>query len=304
MSDEVTNGSGLEEAVILELLEGEPKTPDPNAPEPGSEAARLRREYREVLGLLPYGLEPGSPSPQSKARILESIELESIETPAGTERDREAAAARDAVSGNRPDGGATPGPVAIRSTEPGGRRWLLPLAASVAFAMMAVTGWLVLQVRGQQTQIELLSAQLEEARSTATQQALAQGMLAEVRSRLELVTAPGAEYCALRPPEGSQAQGAVGMVVMHPVRDEWFLRIDGLKPCSKGRKYVLWFATENGAQPGPIFGVKSPGESIELTVSGRPPKIDAIMITLEADPMPEAPSMEPLLFGDERMQLL
>ena len=140
MSDEVTNGSGLEEAVILELLEGEPKTPDPNAPEPGSEAARLRREYREVLGLLPYGLEPGSPSPQSKARILESIELESIETPAGTERDREAAAARDAVPGSQPEGRATSVPVAIMSSEPRGGRWLLPLAASVAFAMMAVTG--------------------------------------------------------------------------------------------------------------------------------------------------------------------
>ncbi|MFQ5525488.1 MAG: anti-sigma factor [Thermoanaerobaculia bacterium] len=283
MSDSDHHEPSSEDRLILDLLasggeEALESGPDRDA----QEIARERRAFLEVLGLLSYGIEPVAPSPAIRERILEAVG----ETTA-------AARAGD-------DSGITPSGSAVS----GSFNWLLPLAASVVFVMMVATGWLVLQVRGQQTQIAELSSQLDRARSTEAELATSRGMLSEMRSRLELVTAPGSEFCALRPPEGSSAAKAVGMVVMHPVKDEWFLRIEGLEPCSQGRKYVLWFATEDGTQPGPIFGVKQPGDSIELTVSGRPSKIDAIMITLEADPMPEAPSMEPLLFGDERMQLL
>lgn len=285
MSENGRNEVTFEDRLILDLLEPAAgnEDPDPSAGEAGSETARLRREYLEVLGLLPYGLEPRSPSPETKQRILDAIGASSTsEHP-------------DKVT-------ALPHPSFAGAGRPG-RNWLLPLAASIALVMISVAGWLVLQVRGQQTRIAELSVQLDQARSATAALATSQGVLAEVRSRLALVTAPGAQFCALRPPEGSQAAGALGMVVMHPIKDEWFLRIEGLEPCAEGRKYVVWFSTEDGAEPGPMFTVES-GEPVELTVSGRPQKINAIMITLEADPAPEAPSMEPLLFGDERMQLL
>ncbi len=70
-----------------------------------------------------------------------------------------------------------------------------------------------------------------------------------------------------------------------------------------GRILIGSFATDNGDVPGPIFEVKA-NEPIELTVSGRPEKINAIMITLEDEPVPPEPSTAPLLYGDERMQLL
>ena len=90
---------------------------------------------------------------------------------------------------------------------------------------------------------------------------------------------------------------------MHPVQNQLFLRIEGLEPCPRGRKYTVWFATENGEVPGPIFAVKA-GEAVELSVSGHPDKIDAIMITMEEEPVPRERATEPLLFGDEKMQLL
>lgn len=284
MSDETRNEESLEEAVILGLLDPEGDGRGEGTVEAAPEVSRMRREYLELLGLVPYALEPRSPSPELRSRIL---------------------GAAGAGSGEMTD--AAPAEVvaiAESPARPPSARWLLPMAASIALVLMAVTGWLVIQVSRQQARIVELSAQLDSARADEAELATSRGMLAEMRSRLELVTAPGAQYCALRPPKGSEAEGAIGMVVMHPVNEEWFLRIEGLKPCSQGRKYVLWFSTEDGTRPGPIFGVKKPGDSIELTVSGRPPKIDAIMITLESDPMPDEPSMEPLLFGDERMQVL
>ncbi|MCP4201962.1 MAG: anti-sigma factor [bacterium] len=272
-----------QERLILELLDS--RVPDELLG--GELGSEFHREYVEVLGLLPRALPEVPPSAEVKDRILAAVEREAA-------ADRERAASPRATTSIP---ARTAGSVASRPN------WLLPLAASIAVAMMAVTGWLVIQVRDQQFQIAELSNELERAQSVTAALATSQGMLAEVRSRLALVTAPGAEFCALSPPEGSPATAARGMVVMHPVKDEWFLRIEGLGPCPRGRKYTVWFVTESGETPGPVFAVKA-NEAIELTVSGRPEGIEAIMITLEDDPVPEAPSMAPLLFGDERMQLL
>ncbi len=283
MSEQDNNREAAAERLILDLLDSQ----DPARFLGGETGSELRRQDVEVLGLLPRALAEVTPPAAVKERILEAVERE-----AGTDAGRTTGVGTVAGIHSQP----------ARSLS-GRTNWLLPLAASITVVMMAVTGWLVIQVRDQQVRIAGLSSDLENARSVTAALATSQGMLAEVQSRLALVTAPGAEFCALRPPEGSSATGARGMVVMHPVKDEWFLRVEGLGPCPRGRKYTVWFVTEGGEMPGPIFAVKA-DEAIELTVSGRPDKIDAIMITLEEDPVPEAPSMAPLLFGDERMQLL
>ncbi len=298
MNDNPRNESDIDDAVILEWLEAADldRVPGSDALAPsdrpsgrpdneaGSREDRLRREYLEVLGLLPYELEPVAPAAETKQRILAAVGGSS------TEEGRPASGPRVAR-----------GP---RVVAPGGRGWLLPLAASLALVLMAVSGWLVLQVRAQRVLIADLSARLDQGRSTEAALVASRGMLAEARSRLDMMTAPGTQFCALRPPEGSLASGALGVVVMHPAGEDWFLRIEGLEPCSQGRKYVVWFSTESGEVPGPVFAVKNSGETVELSLTDQPPGIEAIMITLEADPTPQAPSMKPLLFGDERTQLL
>lgn len=237
------------------------------------------REFVEVLGLLPRALPEVLPGLEVKNRILEAVA-------------REDSAARSG-GGDRTAG-------SIRARRAG---WLMPLAASVALAMIAVTGWLVIEVRGQRLLIAELSSELESARSMAVAFSSSQAELAQARSRLAMATTQGAEFCALAPPEGSPAKGARGVVVMHEAREEWFLRIEGLAACPAGHQYVVWFATPEGRFPGPAFAARS-GEAVELTIPRHPEGIRAIMITLESEPAPEAPSMEPLLFGNERAKLL
>ena len=283
MSEHQKDGNGREERLILDLLDSRgdelATVAAPVAPAANDEVeSGLLREYVEVLGLLPRALAEVRPRAEVKERILEAI-------------------GSGAATVRRPSGSPATTPRA------GWSKWLLPLAASIALATMAVTGWLVTQVQDQRVRIAELSEELGNTRSLTAELAMSQGMLAEVRSRLAMVTAQGAEFCALRPPAGSPATSARGVVVMQAAQDDWFLRIEGLEPCPRGRKYAVWFATDDGAVAGPIFAVKA-GAAIELTVSGRPDKINAIMITLESDPAPSAPSMEPLLFGDERMRLL
>jgi hypothetical protein len=285
VSEREKSGNDPEERLVLDLLDAQTGH---RILSQESESV-LRRQYLEVLGLLPQALAEVPPRTEVKARILDAVRVGEIE-------------ARQVESEQVMDGPRPLVPQVARSTT-GWPTWTLPLAASIALAMMAVTGWLVIQVQSQRIQIAALSSDLEAARSVVGGMATSQGMLAEVRSRLALVTAPGAEFCTLSPPPGSSAKGARGVVVMNPVQDEWFLRIEGLGRCPQGRKYTVWFATEGGDVPGPIFAVES-DEPVELTVSGRPEKIKAIMITLESEPVPQAPSTAPLLFGDQRMQLL
>lgn len=266
-----------EEILCLDLL-------DSNEAEPGGAMAAgdagdasLRREYLEILGLLPGELAEATPRAEVKGRILHAIGHGA--RPVRTEEARRHSATR-AQS-----------------------RWL-PVAASVGFAVLAFSlGALFVQVQNQRVRIAELSNELVNAQALTAALAASQSRLAETRAHLAMATSQGAEFCPLNPPEGSPAQAARGVVVMQAGRDEWFLRIEGLAPCPRDRKYALWFATERGAVAGPTFAVKA-GETVELTIMDQPEKVEAIMITLESEPAPLEPSMEPLLFGDERMQLL
>lgn len=281
MSEDQRPPASEEDRIVLELLDslaqvgGEARS----GAEPG-----IEREYLELLGMLPEAI----PAPVPPARGLERLMAGAIGTDESSVR--RPAGARDA------------------------RRWLLPLAATLLFATTMVTGWLVFQVREQKVRIADLSEALDQARIETGVLAESRRQVSELRSWLSLVTAPGSEFCPLRPPAdpnapasptGQLAQVAArGTVVMHPERSDWFLRVEGLAPCPQGRKYSLWFATESGMVRGPLFEVKGPAEPLELSGAERPDGISAIMITLEGDPAPTLPTGEPVLYGDERMQVL
>ena len=64
-----------EDRTILAAIEALERGIDASAGAPrGDEAAEtLARLYTEVLGLLPYGLEPAEPSPEIRQRLMTSI---------------------------------------------------------------------------------------------------------------------------------------------------------------------------------------------------------------------------------------
>ena len=294
MSEKDTRLESPEDKLILELLDS--ARPDALVREPSDSAEdlpvdKLRRDYLEVLGTLPSTQPSVVPPADLKHRVMK-IATGSEDT---------SAAGLDAFGPSSSFGRALP-------TEPAPHRWWLPLAASIAFGVMIVTGWLVIRVQEQQGQIVELSAALEEARVKTATLLQSQGDALELRSRLSLVTSPGSEFCALRPTESALASGqgakARGTVVMHPADEDWFLRVEGLAPCPEGRKYALWFVTGERVVAGPVFDVKTPQEPVEIAGGERPDGITAIMITLESDSAPTAPSTEPVLYGDERMQVL
>jgi hypothetical protein len=91
---------------------------------------------------------------------------------------------------------------------------------------------------------------------------------------------------------------------MQMQKGDWFLRVEGLEPCSKGNQYQLWFLTEGSPVLGASFDVEAAGIPVELMASGVPPGINAVMITLAEDEDTGTPNKVPLLFGDERMRVL
>lgn len=265
MSERKVKTPRREERVLLDLLDRELGEEIPE-----TDAGPLR-EYLEVLGLLPGALEEITPREETKRRLLETV-----------------------IGGAQ--AAARPGPRSRTA-------WFPRLAAAFAALMIVVTTWVGVRLERQEMRIAELSTQLEAARGAAIELASARALLAQARSRLDMVTARGSEFCALSPPDGSSAAGARGVVVMGEGERDWFLRIEGLLPCPQGRKHTLWFATEAGPVRGPAFVVEA-GEAVELTLGKRPDGIKAILITLESEPAPAAPSMEPLLFGNERLKLL
>jgi hypothetical protein len=272
---------------VLRLLEdlAERQTglePKVLAGEQDEESAALRQEYLEALALLPYELEPIAPPPELRERLMQQVA-------AGPVPDR--------VDRHQED---SPGPGSFV----GWNRWALPLAATLALLLVGATAWQVVRVGQQQETIIRLSQELESMRLEATALARTRGELAQARSRLALVTSPTSEFCALRPPEGSPAVNARGTLVMQMKKGDWFLRVEGLEPCSKGNQYQLWFLTEDSPVLGASFDVEAAEIPVELMASGVPPGINAVMITLAEGEETGTPGEVPLLFGDERMRVL
>ena len=268
---------------LLDVMAGGSRE-DPRGVIAGSDAGRefvgRQRVWVEALALLPYELEAVSPSSELKARILEGATGQSQPAPARRSEKEYA-----------------------RSTA-GSSRWLLPLAATLAFVLVGVTGWQVWRVDRQAETIERLSLELAQARLESAELALAREQVTEAHARLEMMTASTAEYCALRPTRSCPNQAARGTLVMRSDKSDWFLRVEGLGPCEEGRQYKLWFVTDSQPVLGASFAVEGPHDLVEIRATGAPAGVTAVMITLEEPEVEAAPEAEVLLYGDQRMRIL
>lgn len=260
-----------EERLLRRLLEEGETHPDDSGVDP-----RVARETIETLGLLPWELEPVAPRPEIKEALMARLG-------AGGES---SAAARLAALERR-------------------SRWMLPIAAVLALALVGLTGWQARQLAEQRRTIQELSGRLAAAAENGGPAAEARRQLAELSDHLAMVTSPGAEFCLLKPVAGAtRLAEARATMVFSPDRKRWYLAARGIGPCERGKVYQLWFHTEDDAVRAATFHGRSAGERLELHGGAdRRIQIRAVSITVESDPETTSPS-EAVLFADQAMRLL
>lgn len=287
------SNENFEDRVISELLDRLNDNGTPSVGDRGefsqSDSDELIREYLEVLGLLPYDLEPAEPSPVVKEKLMRAIEgnlSSDVRSPA------------DPVDSSK-------GAEVITMPDRKRPGWALPLAASLAFALLGLSIWQSTHLTSQKGTIEDLAGRLHDANQQIADATDYREGLRKAESNLALVSSPGVEVCALHPADAELSQkDARGTLFVAANHDSWYLRLDGLVPCPLGRKHQIWFVKSDGtAESGGVFDVK-PGEGIEVTSDIMPADTVAVMITLE----PEGGSVEPtgpsVLYGDDMMRIL
>lgn len=273
----------VEDRLVEVLLERLNDSPVPESGSADPEAGALLREYVEALGLMPLELEPEIPSASVKRSIMETV----AGGRSGVESDEEMAA-------------VVPMPGAG-----GWRRWALPLAASLALALLGYSGWQYLHLERQRGTIERLADQLSAANKQAVQLAEYEHELERVQNKLALVASHGVEVCPLQPQETVESLPAPhGTLFVAADHQGWYLHVDDLEPCPLGRVYQLWFIKSDGStDTGGILEVKS-GVCLEVTSDEMPAGTVAISVTLEPADGSSAPSGPEVLYGDELMRIL
>lgn len=287
MNDEKTVEIEREEMAILRALDtlavGLPGAAGPVAVAEDPLEDDLEREYTELLGLIPYELEPIAPPPQALGRLLERIASEPGSTGAGENE--------DPIAGRL---ARMPVPAAVA---PRSATWWMPLAAVFALLMIGGSILLTVQLRHQKQTIAALAGQLDSANSKIS-------AMSDLQSRLALVSQPGVEICALRPTGADPGNsGARAAMYVAPDHSEWYLVVEGLQAPPAGHHYQVWFVGEEGPVSGGAIDAV-PGRRVELASDRMPLETNGVFITLERQTDLSQPTGERILFGDEVMQVL
>ena len=281
-----------EELAILDTLE---------ALGGGEAAAGAGPESRadvELLGLLPYGLEPVVPSPELRSRVLAAV--------------REHGRAREGVAD---DPAAAPAPIPFRRPESGtaapprrGGRWALPLAAALAALGIGLAGWLSLRLGEREATIAALDRELAAAGERAGRleriNAELDAARRELSHRLALATSPGMVACPLKPMDREYPE-VNGLLYLSPGGGPWLLSVHHLEPPPAGGVYVVWFLSGDAPHH---MGVLAPGpdRSVHIAADRMPGQesMTGVAVTLEPTAAVERPTGPTLLFGDQRIDLL
>ncbi len=317
MSNAETHSEDLTILAALESLERWSDSPGgASRPDEISESETLTRLYTEVLGLMPFELDPVEPSPEVRTRLMSLIQGD--ETQPAPELAARAAAIPAAIA-------ATPAPVPAPAPSPSitaavpprpspapsqemrvqrpvqgpvPRRkrspWPLALAATLALALLGLSAWLYLQLGEQRQTIAQLEQQLDTERTRADQ-AVAEARRIEsarlsLQEKFTLVTSPAVEVSPMRavgePPLQPHARGILFVASDH---QHWYMALDGLRPAENGQAYKLWFLADQGPVSGGSFTAK-PGEPMELSSKTMPAGTKGVLVTLEEDPQAPLPA--------------
>lgn len=292
-------------AEVLRLLDA----PDPLAAlfgesrSVGAEAAVAAEICDGVRGLLdgwaalPIALEPSSPSAATRERLLAHVRAEGAQRapqPLDPSATPTPARAPGRGEGRR---GARPASRFDRASP-----WLLPLAATLVVALLAVSAGLWARLDEQNRRMARLTQRVEEL-SAAPATSTVQARLDAMEEHLRVVSTPGVEVCPLRLRAAEVTHSAArGILYVAPDHQHWYLALSGLRPAPEGRSYHLWFFVDGRPVSAGAFEARS-GEIIRLGSDTMPEGTQAVGITLEPRKEMERPSGEPILFGDEVMRV-
>lgn len=185
------------------------------------------------------------------------------------------------------------------TNEAGGSRpsWLLPLAASLAVCMFALSGWLWSRLDAQSETIARLEQRVQQLSQSRVEPQLSK--YEAMRERLSLVTSADVEVCPLKSMvNDGPGQGARGMMYVAADHQHWYLAVHGLQPAPSGTTYHLWFFVDSKPVSAGSFTAK-PGEEIQLGSDTMPAGTGAVGVTIEAGTDVLKPSGSPILFGDQ-----
>lgn len=263
---------------VLESLEREPGEPIVSG-ETSETAETLARLYVEVLGLVPSELEPAAPRPETKARLLSTIQ------PAAVPPRAAAASPRRPVISHREASAAPRVGMAQRRRS----AWPMTLAASLIVVVGGLCGWLWME----QTRLKGTIADLQgdlAAEQLKAEQAMAEMRTATERMRenFQLVTTPTVTVTPLRP-VGDAASPMRGMLFVAADHQHWYLAFQDCPPAGPGRDYQLWWETDGGTYSGGTFDPR-PGEKVELYSTTMPDNTQGVMVTLETEGGVRAPT--------------
>lgn len=288
----MTHDETYENQVIIETLEG---TVGEGGPRPRTgvagraEAEMIERLYTEVVGLMPYDLDPVEPRPEVKARLMETIGGERAAAPASP---TPVTAHPRFQEGHEPAGAARP-------TPPGWGWRRLVAAAVVVLAAVGAFGWFYLQLAAQRSTVAHLeqelaatNQQLAELTESRTAVLAALRQMGQVPDRLE--------FCPLRPRGERPLQPAAhGSLILAMEQGRWFLHARGLEP-AEDKSYTLWFLDEDD---NPVRRVDiAPGDRTRLSheAEGIPRQMASVVLTLEPSGETTRPTGPQLLYGHRR----
>lgn len=281
------NDLSPEDRTILAALEsletGEPPAPGEVTEEAAETLARL---YTEVLGLVPYELEPAAPRPAIRARLLSAIRGD--ETLPGDETQemepRPAAPAPPAPLPRPATAREMPVAPRVAPRAMSARRrsvWPMALAATLILALGGLCGWLYLrQARLEETIVRLETELATERREAEQAVAGMQAAMERMRVNFALVTAPAVKVMPLRPVD-PQGPGR-GILFVAADNQHWYLAVHELPPAPPGRDYQLWWEAAEGTFSGGVFDPAA-GEKVELYSETMPEDTTGVVITLEPD---------------------
>ncbi|MEM7582495.1 MAG: anti-sigma factor [Acidobacteriota bacterium] len=262
------------------------------------------REYTELLGLLPYALEPEQPAAHVKQSILDRVsgaqpapsrapqpqtqrELDDMTLYGGT---------AEPVSGE-PETIVDSGEMTLRRA-PGELPAVKPIqppaaaANSSSWGSMAIAAMLAVCLVGmgflgalvwkQSQEIGQLHLQLaaQPASATSADITRVQAQANLLQSRLDMITNVAQSAYPMRRVANTGKKGPEGIVYVCGMHQRWYLNLRGLEPPAPGSEYRLWFMTDEGKVDGGILDVKD-GSPAEMEAMSMPDNTNGFLVTLE-----------------------
>jgi len=281
----------------------------------------LVREYTELLGLLPWALDPAEPRPELRQDLLARLaaarpalgerrfdEMTLVQRTAGDELPAVAdirqmtAVDRTLVfsSQRRVADESLPEPARAEPSRTRGGWVPFTLAAMLGLCLLGL-GYLAGKLAEQAASLDRLHAELQSTVRSENSLRTERDELVQARSNLEMITTVARYTYPLHPTSNSQAKvnGAVWVCGRH---QQWYLNLHGLDPAPAGQEYQLWFLTDKGPVPGGTVEVGSDAAA-ELEAPSMPLNTEGFVVTLETVGFHPAPEGKPILLADKSVSL-